>query len=86
MRLLLVDNRRQETGSLPRRKGTSTIRSTCSLGCIDPWQWKKQPSCRRCLKVRPSRRIDERLSRGRRASAVGVRHVVSEGKKRGIRI
>jgi len=28
MRLLLVDNRRQETGSLPRRKGTSTIRST----------------------------------------------------------
>ena len=28
MRLLLVDNRRQETGSLPRRKGTSTVRST----------------------------------------------------------
>ena len=28
MRLLMVDNRRQETGSLPRRKGTSTIRST----------------------------------------------------------
>ena len=28
MRLLMVDNRRQETGSLPRRKGTSTMRST----------------------------------------------------------
>lgn len=28
MRLLMVDNRRQETGSLPRRKGRSTIRST----------------------------------------------------------